>query len=416
MSDDTDLHHPVDLAALADSARADPALFESRSAEPVFARRVLATPLHMNVAAESRTNLWTDWNGYTVADVLTDIEDEYRALRHAAAIADISPLFKYRISGREAAAFLARFVAGDISALRVDATLPVVFCEDRGFVVGDGLLFRLGDEEYRLVTEEPHLAWLLDSAIGFVVQVEDVSTTLAAISLQGPLSARILSAANFAGIETLAPHAARWFDVAAQPVYVSRTALPGDPGYELWVDPEDASHIWSLLLAHGAPFGLAATGFALREVARVEAGRARAGRDYFGAFSAVEPESASTPFELGLAALVDLDRGHFTGRDALRAAKSAPLRHTLSMLAIDWPAPLNFIGIHAGADTAGVATSTAFSWSLGKNLALAMLKPEFLTKPRKLHIEAEMRQGFELRRVSLPARLVSGPALIGSKP
>ncbi|HEX7777459.1 MAG TPA: aminomethyltransferase family protein [Parvibaculum sp.] len=402
---------PAGMAAFADTVRADPALFEHAPVEPPFARHVLTSPLHMNVAMESRTNLWTHWNGYTAADILTNIEDEYRALRHAAAISDISPLVKYRISGREALAYLTRLVADNPAGLSVDDAAPVVFCEDRGFVVGDGLLFRLGEEEYRLVTEETHLGWLLDSAIGFAVQVDDVSSTLAGLSLQGPLSARILALAGFADIETLRPYAARWFQVAAMPVYVSRTGSSGDLGYELWVDPEDAQPVWAHLLTHGAPLGLAAGGFALRELARIEAGIARAGRDYLGAFSAVDDDSASTPYELGLAALVDLDHGHFTGRDALRAAKAAPPRHILATLAIDWREPLNFTGIHAGGLVAGIATSTAFSPSLETNLALAMLKPSALAKGAMLHIEAEVRRGFELRRLKVPARIVAGPVL-----
>lgn len=401
----------VDMTALADAARADPVLFERKTVEPPFARHVLTTPLHMNVAMESRTNLWTQWNGYTVADILTNIDDEYRALRHAAALSDISPLVKYRISGREALACLARLIADAPVGMSVNDATPVVFCEDRGFVVGDGLLFRLGEQEYRLITEEPHLAWLLDSAIGFAVQVEDVGPTLAALSLQGPLSARILDAAGFSGIETLRPYAARWFDIAAMPVYVSRTGNSGDLGYELWMDPDDAPAIWARLLDKGEPFGVGAAGFALRELARIEAGIPRAGRDYLGAFSAVEPESTSTPFELGFAALVDLDRGHFTGREALRAAKSAAPRHILATLAVDWREPLNFTGIHAGDMVAGIATSTAFSPSLGRNLALAMLKPPALAKDAGLHVEAEVRRGFELRRMKVPARIVAGPAL-----
>jgi aminomethyltransferase len=401
----------VDMTALADAARADSALFERKPAEPPFARHVLTTPLHMNVAMESRTNLWTQWNGYTAADILTNIDDEYRALRHAAALSDISPLVKYRISGREALAYLARLIADDPVGMSVNDVAPVVFCEDRGFVVGDGLLFRLGEQEYRLVTEEPHLSWLLDSAIGFAVQVEDGGPTLAAMSLQGPLSARILDAAGFSGIETLRPYAARWFDVAAMPVYVSRTGNSGDLGYELWIDSDDAPAVWTRLLDKGAPFGVGAAGFALRELARIEAGIPRAGRDYLGAFSAVEPESTSTPFELGFAALVDLDHGHFTGREALRAAKPATPRHILATLAVDWHEPLNFNGVYAGDLVVGVATSSAFSPSLGTNLALAMLKPSALAKDVGLHVEAEVRRGFELRRVKVPARIVAGPAL-----
>ena len=186
----------VDLAALDDASRADPALFDGRRAQPPFMQQVLTTPLHFYVASESLTNLWCNWNGYTVAEKLTSLDDEYAALRHSAALTDISPLVKYRISGPDAFAWLRRLVTGNLASLAVDEITQVVFCEDRGSVVGDGLLFRLGDSDFRLVTEGHHLAWLIDSTIGHRVHIEDVSATLAAMSLQGPLSCAVLSDAG----------------------------------------------------------------------------------------------------------------------------------------------------------------------------------------------------------------------------
>ena len=408
---EADASQRIDLAAQDEASRADPSLFEREALEPPFTRSVLTTPLHLNIAAESRTNLWTQWNGYTTPDVLTTVEDEYRALRHAAVLADVSPLFKYRITGRDAAAYLSRLVTGNFVSLSVDETMPVVFCEDRGLVVGDGLLFRIAESEYRLITECSHLAWLTDSAIGMRARVEDVTASLAALSLQGPLSCTVLHEAGLVDIEALRPFAARWFEVLGMPVYVSRTGNSGDLGYELWIDPEDAPSLWLRLLEKGADFGVSAGGFASRELARIEAGLPRAGVDYLGAFSAVDPASASTPFELGFASLIELDRNHFTGRDALRAVKSAAPRHILVSLAVEWSEPLHFVGIRDGRGIAGAATSAAFSPSLALNLALATLKPHAINSETALHVEAEVRRELELSLLRAPARIIAGPAL-----
>jgi aminomethyltransferase len=407
----TDASQRIDLAAQDEAARADPLLFERAAGEPPFTRAVLATPLHLNVATESRTNLWTQWNGYTTPDVLTNLEDEYRALRHVAALSDVSPLIKYRITGADAVAYLTRLVTGNLVSLSINESTPVVFCEDRGLVVGDGLLFRLGENEYRLVTETPHLSWLLDSAIGLRVRVEDVTSTLAVMSLQGPLSCSILHEAGIVAIEMLRPYAAHWFDVLGMPVYVSRTGNSGDLGYELWIDPEDAPSLWIKLIEKGTPFGMSAGGFALRELARVEAGLPRAGVDYLGAFSAVDPAHASTPFELGFASLIDLDREHFTGRDALRAVKSVSPRHILAAMAIDWHEPLRFAAIRDARGIVGIATSIAFSPSLGLNLALATLKPSAINGETAIYVEAEVKRELELSLQKASARIIAGPAL-----
>ena len=402
----------LDLAALDEISRADPALFEDRRADPPFARQVMTTPLHFYVASESLTNLWRNWNGYTVADQLTSLDDEYAALRHGAALTDISPLVKYRISGPDALAWLRRLVTGNLVSLSVDEVTPVVFCEDRGLVVGDGLLFRLGASEFRLVTEERHLAWFMDSAIGHNVRIEDVSATLAAMSLQGPLSCAVLSDAGFSGIENLRPYTAHWFNVTGMPVYVSRSGNSGDLGYELWVDPDDAPTFWLRLLDKGKMHGVKAGGFALREIARIEAGIPCAGVDYLGAFSAVDPQTALTPFELGFSALVDLNGEHFTGREALRKAKAQPPRYILATLAVDWSAPLTFGAIRDASGVAGIATSTGFSPALGINLALATLRPAAIADGAVLHVQAELREELSLRVISAAVRIVAGPALL----
>lgn len=392
-------------------ATADAGPFSTASDEPPFSRRVLTTPLHLSVAMESLTNRWTDWNGYTTPEILTTLDDEYRALRHAAALADISPLVKYRIGGRDAAIYLDRLVTDNAMRLSVDEVMPVVFCEDRGFVVGDGHLFRLGEDEYRLVTDELHLAWLLDSALGFDVSVEDVSAALAGLSLQGPHAAAILNATGFFEIETLRPYAARWFDIVGMPVYASRTGATGELGFELWLDPEDAPMLWTRLIDKGAEFGIAATGYALRELARIEAGIPRAGRDYLGAFSAVDAADASTPFELGLASLVDLENGHFTGRDALRRLKQQDPRHLVVSLALDFPEPVQFCAVERQGEIDGTATSIAFSPALGINLALVRLK--YRPAPVALSVGVDLREGLSVRRLKIPARLLTEP-VIGS--
>lgn len=388
-------------------AAVDPSLFEPLAGAPPFERTVLTTSLHAAVAAESRVNRWTRWNGFTVAAWLTDLGDEYRALRGAATLADISPLIKYRIAGRDALAFLDRLVTGEVAPLAVDRAMHVLFCEEQGLVLGDGLLFRLGDEEYRLVTEETHLAWLMDSAIGFRVRVEDVGDTLAAMSLQGPLAAFHLSRAGLAGIERLQPMAGCWAALAGIPVYVSRTGMSGDLGYEIWVDPEEALYVWRHLMQAGAGFGLYPSGVGLRELARLEAGLPRAGRDYLGAFAAIDPVHARTPFELGAERQVALVKPHFNGRAALvRLAAAAPPRR-LARLVVDGLEPARFVSVLADGRPVGIVTTTGFSPALGCNLALATLDTGALTA--RLTVDAEIRDELAVRRVVLPARLVDEP-------
>ena len=391
-----------------EQASIDPALFEEKPAAPPFERTVLTTPLHLVTSVESRTNRWTDCNGYTVPDVLTGLGDEYRALRGAAALMDVSPLVKYRIAGRDALAFLQRLVIRDIADLGVHRAAHVVMCESRGLVLGDGLLFRLADDEYRLVTEETHLAWLMDSADGFRVRIEDVSATLGVLSLQGPLAAFSLMQAGVSDIASLAPFAARWIAVAGMPVYLSRTGTSGDLGYELWCDAEDAPHVWRWLVECAGPLGLRPAGFALRELARLEAGLPRAGVDYLSAFAAIDSRDALPPAAIWPAHNLDLDKTLFNGRQALRRlANETPARRIVP-LAVEGLEPLRFAALSHDGRLAGMATSTGFSPALGANIALATLDVDALAAA--LTATAERRDGISVREILASARILAKPA------
>lgn len=391
-----------------EQAAVDPALFEEMPPEPPFTRTVHTTPLHLVTSAESRTNRWTDWNGYTVPEVLTDLGDEYRALRGTAALADHSPLVKYRIFGRDALAFMQRLVTRDLAALEVDTAVHVIFCEGSGLVLGDGLLFRLGDDEYRLVTEETHLAWMMESAQGFRVGIADVTATLALLSLQGPLSAACLTEAGVANMDGLAPLAARWVDIAGMPVYVSRTGASGDLGYELWADAEDAPHLWRHLMDKGAPHGLRPAGFALRELARLEAGFPRGGRDYLSAFAAVASGDASTPFELWRRPPVAFGKTVFNGGRALRALASAPPRRRLVALVADGLEPVSLSSVLSGGRMVGSVTTSAFSPARGANIALALVEAVALNG--ELAVTASRHEGLAIRETVLGARVLPEPA------
>ncbi|MBX3507882.1 MAG: aminomethyltransferase family protein [Parvibaculum sp.] len=390
-------------------APVDPALFEQVAAEPPFTRAVTATPLHLETAGESHTNRWVTWNGYTVPEVLSDLTDEYRALRGSAVLMDVSPLVKYRIAGRDALAYLERLAAQPVAPLAAGHAQHVIFCEGGGFVLGDGMLFRLADDEYRLVTEETHLAWLADSAEGFRVRVEDVSATLGVLSLQGPLSCFMLTEIGVDEAAALEPGAARWVSIGGMPVYLSRTGATGDLGYELWCDAEDAPHVWRAVMSTGQPFGLRPAGFALRELARLEAGHPRAGHDYLSAFAAIEPRDMLPPAAIWPDFSIAASKGLFNGGAALRAAAHIAPSRRVVRLAVEGLEPVRFAAVSLGGKVAGIATSTGFSPALGANIALAILDTGALA-PAGLAVLAERRDGLSIVETRLPARILAEPA------
>ena len=115
-------------------------------------------------------------------------EREYNAIRNAAALIDVSPLFKYRLSGRDATRLVDRVVTRDVPKMAVGQVAYTHWCDGHGKVIDDGTVSRLEPELYRWTAAEPNLRWIRQNAHGLEVQIEDVSDKLAALALQGPTS------------------------------------------------------------------------------------------------------------------------------------------------------------------------------------------------------------------------------------
>ena len=186
-------------------------------------------------------------------------------------------------------------------------------------------MFCLAPNEYRLCTAERQLDWFRASAIGFDVELREITEEVAALAVQGPTSCRLLRLAG--ACRHRAPQAVRARRVragadpaaggAAMPIMVSRTGFTGDLGYELWMQPQDAEAVWDALMEVGRTRALRPIGSRALNIARIEAGFILPKVDFVSAEHTLYLGTERSPLELGLAWLVDFDKGHFTGRRAL---------------------------------------------------------------------------------------------------
>ncbi len=219
---------------------------------PHFKQPLLPTPFHERARALSQVDSFVPWAGYSTVDVFSTMEQEYFAIRNASTLYDLTPMVKYRIAGADAGRFLNRLLTRDVSRLKVNRVSYCVWCNDDGAIIDDGTLFRLGELEYRLCTAEWQLDWLLGSAIGFDVHIDEVTADIAALAMQGPTSCAVLSAMGLAGIERLKPFEIGFYASAGIDLMISRTGFTGDLGYELWVDPAASRRALGCLNARGA--------------------------------------------------------------------------------------------------------------------------------------------------------------------
>ena len=284
---------------------------------------------------------WGEWSGYHAAAVFADFVDiEYNAVREAAAVIDVTPLYKYEVSGADAAALLDRVVTRDISAMAVGQVIYTPWCDEEGKVIDDGTVTRLDQNHFRVTAADPSYRWFAMNATGLDVQIDDISEATAGLALQGRLSRHVLERATGQDWFDLRYFRRRPTTIQGFDVDVTRTGYTGDLGYELWIPVEGALAVWDRLFEVGADYGIRPAGIQALDICRLEASLILIEAEYTSARHAFAPELKYSPFEIGLGRLVKFDKAaEFTGKRALLAEREAggPERRLVG-LELDWSA------------------------------------------------------------------------------
>jgi aminomethyltransferase len=347
-----------------------------------------------------------EWSGYYAASVYeTHHEHEYNAIRNAAAMIDVSPLFKYRISGRDAAKFVNRVISRDINRVAVGQVIYCCWCDEQGKVIDDGTISRLDEHLYRWTAADPSMRWFHQNALGLDVKIDDISSQLAALAIQGPTSGRLMKQVSDADIASLKYFRVTRGKIAGVEVDISRTGYTGDLGYEIWMPWNEAPKIWDALMEQGRQFDLQPAGMLALDVARIEAGLILIEVDYFSSKKALIESQKYSPYEIGLGRLVDLKKEHFIGREALEEEERRGPKRLLAGLDINWddverlydsiglapqvPSTASRVAVpvYRGGVQIGKATSTTWSSSLKRMIALASISREHAAPGTELQME-----------------------------
>ena len=338
-----------------------------------FRQAIQHTPFHDRLAALSTTEEWGVWNTYKVPRVVDKLSTEYFAVRSGTSVMDLTPMEKYRISGPDALAYLDRLLTRDLSRLSPGSVTYVVWCNDDGKMIDDGTLFQMGEQDYRLCSQHHQFDWLMISALGFDVQITVETHDVAALAIQGPTSCSVLNAAGFTRVDDLKPFRSVDTRCGDIPVTVSRTGYTGDLGYELWMRPEDALRIWDAIFAVQERFDIHAIGLSALEMVRIEAGFIMPGFDFNTTETTVRNGFDRSPYEVGLGWVVDLNKGHFTGRRALITENSRPPARQLTKIVVDGNKPVgeSFLYDRKNGRQCGEIKCATWSPILKANLALA---------------------------------------------
>jgi aminomethyltransferase len=353
----------------------------------------IGTAVHERTFALCESLNYREWSGYyAVSAYESHHEHEYNAIRNASALIDVSPLFKYIVSGRDAARLVDRTITRDVTKMQVGQVYYTPWCDEHGKVIDDGTVSRLDERTFRWTAADPSLRWFRQNAEGLDVDVDDVSEQVAALALQGPTSARLLRAVAKADIDHLKYFRVTRGAIAGVPVDISRTGYTGDLGYEIWMPAERAVEVWDALMEGGRPFDVKAAGMLALDVARIEAGLLLIEVDFFSSRKALIRSQMYTPYELGMSRLVSLDKGRFIGQRALREEHARGPARQIVGLEIDWTdvekiydaaglapavaatASRLAVPVYRSGRQIGKATSTTWSPVLKRMIALAALE------------------------------------------
>ena len=387
----------------------------------------IGTAFYPRESALNRKLAWGEWAGYYAAASYADFHDiEYNAVREAAAVFDVSPLYKYVVRGRDAQRLLDRVITRDATKIAVDQVAYTPWCDERGKVIDDGTVTRLDHETYRMTSADPTYRWLTRNATDLEVEIDDVSETVAGLALQGKLSREVLESATGQGWADVRYFRRRRSEIAGVEVDVTRTGYTGDRGYELWIDAAAALEVWDAVFEAGEPFGIRPAGIRALDVARVEAGLILIEADYTSARHARNEEQEYSPFELGLGRLVSFTGADFVGRRALQAeAAAGGPRRRLVGIDIDWSgieamfarhdlppevSPVvdrSDIPLYRDRRQIGKATSTTWGPTIKKMVALASVDRRYESPGTRLSIEWTV----EGERGAVRAAVVSLPFL-----
>ncbi len=336
--------------------------------------------------------------GYSMPVQYSSVLEEHRATRTAAGLFDVSHMGEFEIRGTDAGRFLDHVVPTKASTLPIGKVVYSVLTTERGTIVDDLLIYRMGDEHYMTVVNASNrakdLAWMQEHMAGFDAAIEDVSDATALIALQGPKARAIMSRLT-SGVDSMAVKYYHWTRglVAGRPMMASRTGYTGEMGFEIFLANADAPHVWDALMKEGANDGIRACGLAARDTLRLEAGLPLYGNDIDG---------TTTVLEAALDFTIDWNKASFVGKTALQSEQaSGPSRRRVGFRIDGAGIPRQHNAVLVGGDPVGEVTSGSFSPTFEVGLGMAYVPRGHAAEDTKIEIDVRGRR--------LPGSLVPLP-------
>jgi len=328
----------------------------------------MQTGFHPRLAA--MTDRWMDLFGYLAPSVVTDTLEEYRAVRETAGLMDFSMLRKVDLSGPGALELLNSLVTRDLTKVQPGHIAYGALTDADGKMVDDCTASVLGPERIRFCgANDQDFEMFSEAAAGTGIEVRHFTDDMPHLCIQGPASRSILQGLTDTDISNAAFPYYTFSDgvrVGGIPVFMTRLGYTAELGYEVWVDEERALELFDVLVAAGEPAGMRVIGMDALDLFRIEGGFIIGGVEY---------DPTVSPYECGLGWAVDLEKGEFQGRDALRRDKEQAVVRLGSVVLSSGGASASGARLSVDGEDIGYVTQAIESpWLEGATLGLAKLR------------------------------------------
>jgi aminomethyltransferase len=316
------------------------------------------------------TDEWMDLFGYFAPLVVTDTDEEYRAVRETAGLMDFTMLRKVDLDGDGALDLVNSIVSRDVSKLTPGHIAYGALTDEDGMMVDDCTTMMRSPDNVRFCGANDRDYEIFSAAAeGSDIVVREFTDDMPHVCLQGPRSREMLQGLTDSDLSAEAfPYYTFREDVsiAGIPVFMTRLGYTAELGYELWVDRDRALELWDALVESGAPQGMKLIGMVALDLFRIEGGFIIGGIEY---------DPTVSPYECGLGWSVELDKGEFQGREALAKAKDETQLRLTSVVLESGGDGASGAPLWVDGEEVGIVTQAVVSPFLGgKTLGLAKIR------------------------------------------
>jgi glycine cleavage system T protein len=316
-----------------------------------------------------------------------DMLREYRAVREAVGVADLSHRGKLRVTGEDRVKWLQSVISNDILPLqpgqgRYSSVLThkgKMLTYFRCYMQTDAVMLEdvgeIGDQTYAGLRK-----FLL---YGTKAKLENCRKSWALLLVSGPKAAAVLKAAFGTEVEELQPVNFISATIGGRTALVIRTEETGERDYEVLIPSDGVVAAWERLMDAGAPYGISPFGSQAREALRIEAGIPNAGPELNEEIVPPEANLEGKAFSL--------TKGCYPGQEVVARMDTygSVRRHLAGLVLRDSTIPHKGAKLLSGDREVGWISSAVKSPRLGKSIALGFPLRDFSKPGTELDVEVE---------------------------